>query len=156
MLHHCRAHWTPFCGYTLCVMSYRLCVSWYTVTVMIDMLQARADQGTTVSFPIIPTTIGQMRVKVTALTSGAADAVQRDLLVEVCLHTLWLGDGCPICLMLISLLLIGVAGGILSVLRSTSWVLKKIVSIYYQSNKDFNKGKCESEVNSVIWFPVSI
>ena len=50
---------------------------------IICLSQARADQGTTVSFPIVPTTIGKMRLRVTATTAGAADAVQRDLLVEV-------------------------------------------------------------------------
>ena len=48
--------------------------------------QAPANKGTTVSFPIIPSVIGQMRVRVTARTSGAADAVQRNLLVEVSVY----------------------------------------------------------------------
>ncbi|XP_067949274.1 CD109 antigen-like [Watersipora subatra] len=48
-----------------------------TVTVL-----AKANSGTTISFPIVPVTIGSMKVRVTATTPGAADAVQRDLLVE--------------------------------------------------------------------------
>ena len=51
--------------------------------------QALANQGTTVSFPIIPTIIGSMRLRVTATTTGAADAVQRDLLVEVSLAVIF-------------------------------------------------------------------
>ncbi|XP_067949557.1 CD109 antigen-like [Watersipora subatra] len=43
---------------------------------------AVANRGTTISFPIVPVTIGSMKVKVTATTPGAADAVQRVLLVE--------------------------------------------------------------------------
>ena len=46
-------------------------------------LQAPANQGTTVSFPIIPSIVGKMRLRVTARAAGAADAVQKDLLVEV-------------------------------------------------------------------------
>ena len=47
------------------------------------ILQAPANQGITVSFPIIPSIVGKMRLRVTARAAGAADAVQRDLLVEV-------------------------------------------------------------------------
>lgn len=47
-------------------------------------LKAFAGKGTTVPFPIVPTTIGTMMVKATAVAgAAAADAVQRDLLVEV-------------------------------------------------------------------------
>ena len=36
-----------------------------------------------IPIPIIPSIVGQMRLRVTARAAGAADAVQRDLLVEV-------------------------------------------------------------------------
>ena len=45
--------------------------------------QAAAGKGTTVSFPIVPTAIGHMKVRVTARAPVAADAVERQLLVEV-------------------------------------------------------------------------
>ena len=56
------------------------------VNFVLLLIQAPAKKGTTVSFPIIPSVIGQMRVRVTARTSGAADAVQRNLLVEVSVY----------------------------------------------------------------------
>ena len=70
------------------------------VNFVLLLIQAPANKGTTVSFPIIPSVIGQMRVRVTARTSGAADAVQRNLLVEVSvyIHT-WISSPklCKVC-----------------------------------------------------------
>ena len=47
------------------------------------MVTVPAGEGTAVSFPIIPVSLGYVPVVVQAQSTQAADAVRRELLVEV-------------------------------------------------------------------------
>ena len=52
-----------------------------------------AGQGRAISFPVVPRTLGLVPVEVRAQSSSHADAVKRNLLVEVseqCVHASWL------------------------------------------------------------------
>jgi hypothetical protein len=49
------------------------------------MLSIPAGEGTAIAFPIIPKALGNIPLQVTVQSYAAADAVKRNLLVEVTL-----------------------------------------------------------------------
>lgn len=54
---------------------------------VVSVISVSANSGATVSFPIIPTKLGNIPVEISAQSTTSADAVRRNLLVEVCSHT---------------------------------------------------------------------
>lgn len=48
-----------------------------------EILQVASGDAMTVDFPIVPTTLGQLDIQVSARSTAAADAVKRKITVEV-------------------------------------------------------------------------
>jgi hypothetical protein len=53
---------------------------------VISVISVPANSGASVSFPIIPIKLGNIPVEIRAQSTTSADAVRRNLLVEVCNH----------------------------------------------------------------------
>ena len=62
----------------------------------VSVISVSANSGATVSFPIIPTKLGNIPVEISAQSTASADAVRRILLVEVRRNIRDLSEFCTI------------------------------------------------------------